>query len=72
MVPYHEMKGDDYVDPHLLQLVNEFRFQKNKGKKSFSYESKVSIAFITIRRMCFWCTIMQRKEIIICIHVYHN
>ena len=34
----------------------------NKGR--FSYETKASISLIPKRRMCLWCPIMKRKEII--------
>ena len=43
---------------------------KNGSKGSFSYESKASISLILMRRMCLWCPIMKRKEIIMWIHVY--
>ena len=45
---------------------------KNGRKRSFSHESKVSILFITIRRLCLWFAIMIRKEIIMWIHVCPN
>ena len=41
-------------------------------KRSFSYETKASIPFIPNRRMCLWCPIMKRKEIITLIHNYPN
>ena len=40
------------------------------NKRSFSYETKASISLIPMRRMCLWCPIMKRKEIIMWIHVY--
>ena len=40
------------------------------NKRSFSYETKASISLIPKRRMCLWCPIMKRKEIIMCIYVY--
>ena len=45
---------------------------KNGGKKMFSYQTKASLPFIPISRMCLWCPIMKSKEIISCIHVCHN
>ena len=35
---------------------------KNGGKRCFPYETKSSLPFIPIRRMCFWCQITKRKE----------
>ena len=40
------------------------------NKRSFYYETKASISLIPTRRMCLRCPIMERKEIIIWIHVY--
>ena len=42
------------------------------NKKCFYYETKASISLIPTRRMCLWCPIMKRKEIIMWIHVYPN
>ena len=42
------------------------------NKRSFSYETKASISLIPMRRMCLWCPIMRRKEIIAWIYVYRN
>ena len=41
-------------------------------KRSFSFETKASISLIPTRRMCLWCPIMKRKEIVMWIHVYRN
>ena len=41
-------------------------------KRSFSYETKASISLIPTSRMCLWCPIMKRMEIIMWIHVYTN
>ena len=41
-------------------------------KRSFSYETKVSISFIPMRRMDLWCLIIKRKEITMWISVYPN
>ena len=45
---------------------------RDGGKWSFSYETKVSISFVLIRRICSWCLIMERKEIIAWVHVSQN
>ena len=37
---------------------------KNGRNKSFSYETKASISFIPMRKLCLWCLIMKRKEVI--------
>ena len=42
------------------------------NKKSFSYETKSSISLIPKRKMCLWCLIMKRNEIIMWIVVYPN
>ena len=39
------------------------------NKRSFSYETKLSISFIPERRMCLWCPITKRKVIIMWIDV---
>ena len=36
---------------------------KNGGKICFSNETKASISFIPMRRICLWCPIIKRKEI---------
>ena len=69
MVPNHEKKGDHYVYLSLSQFTDKFWLQKNDGKKSFFYETKASMTFILMRRICLCCPIMRRKEIITCIHV---
>ena len=45
---------------------------KNSRKAGFSYETMVSISFIPTGRMCLWCPIMKKNEIIMWIHVYPN
>ena len=48
-------------------------FNSKKGeKRSFYYETKASISLIAMRRMCLWCPITKRKEIIKWIHIYPN
>ena len=37
---------------------------KNGRKWSFSYETKASISFIPMRRMCSWCPIMKRMRLL--------
>ena len=45
-------------------------FNSKIGNKiSFSYETKSSISLILKRRMCLWCLITKRKEIIMWIDV---
>ena len=43
---------------------------KNVRKTSFSYETKASKSFFSMRRMWLWHPIMKRKEIIMWIHIY--
>ena len=40
--------------------------------RSFSFKTKASMSFIPTRRMCLWCLILKRKEIIVWVHVYCN
>ena len=48
-------------------------FNSQKGnKRHFSYETNAPISLILTRRMCLWCHITKRKEIIMWIHVYPN
>ena len=48
-------------------------FNSKIGKKKCSYyETEASISLIPTRRMCLWCPIMKRMEIIMWIHVYPN
>ena len=42
------------------------------NKRSFSFETKASISLILTRRTCLWFPIIERKEIILWIHVYPN
>ena len=71
MMPNHEIKGDYSVNPCLSQLKYEFN-SKIGNKMSFSYETKASKSLIPKRRMCLWCPITKRKEIIMWIDVYPN
>ena len=34
---------------------------KNRGKGSFSYETKDPMSFVQMRRMSLWCSIMKEK-----------
>ena len=57
-----------YVYPNWKTNFNT----KYNYKRSFSNETKASISFIPWKRMCLWCSIMKRKEIVTWIHVYPN
>ena len=57
-----------YIYPNWKTYFNS----KIGNMRSFSYETKASISLIPMRRMCLWCPIMKRKEIIMWIHVYPN
>ena len=37
---------------------------KNRGKRCFSIEAKVSISFILMRGMCLWCLIIKEKRLL--------
>ena len=50
IIPNNKNKWGYYINPCLSQLMMNFD-SKNGGKRSFSYETKVSISFITMRRM---------------------
>ena len=69
MVPNPEWKEDYYVNPSLSNWKSKFN-SKNFKKSYFSYETKATISFIPMRRMCFWCLITKRKEFIMWIRVY--
>ena len=69
MVPNHEKKEDYYVHPCLSQLIDELLLQKTGATKSFPCKIEVSMSSIPMRRVCLWCLIMKRKEIIMCINV---
>ena len=45
---------------------------KNGWKRTSSYETKASMSFILMSRMCFWKLIMRRKEIIMWIRICPN
>ena len=45
---------------------------KNGGKKRFSHETKASTSFIPIRRVCVWCPIMKKREIIMWFRICLN
>ena len=57
---------------HVCLSWQKYFVSKTVWKKSFSYETKALISFIPIMRMCLWCPIMKREDIIIWIHVYPN
>ena len=71
MMPNHEKIGDYSVNRCFPNWNTNFN-SKIGNKRSFPYETKSSISLIAKRRMCLWCPIMKRKEIIVCIHVYPN
>ena len=70
MMPNHEKKIIMWI--HVYPNWNTNFNSKIGNKRSFSYETKVSISLIPSRRICLWFPIMKRKEIIIWIHVYPN
>ena len=37
---------------------------KNNWKRSFSDETKTSISFILMRRMCLWCPVLKKKRLL--------
>ena len=55
-----------------VQIDKGTLIQTKDRKRSFSYETKSSMSFISIRRTSLWCPIMKRKEIIMWIHVCPN
>ena len=57
-----------YVYPNWKTYFNS----KIGNKRSFSFETKASISLILTRRTCLWFPIIERKEIIMWIHVYPN
>ena len=57
-----------YVYPNWKTYFNS----KTGNKRSFSFETKASMSLIPTRRMCLWFPIMERKEIVMWIHVYPN
>ena len=54
-------KEDYYANPCLSYWKTNFKSKTGKNW-CFSYETKASILFIPMRRICFWCRIMKRKE----------
>ena len=69
VAPNHSKKGDYNVN---LSLSNwKWNFNSKNFKKSYFFaETKASISFIPMRRLCFWCRITKKKEIILWICVY--
>ena len=63
MLPNHEKRGDYYVNPCYLKWKMNFN-SKNSKKKSFSYETKASISFTLMMRICLWCPIIKEKRIL--------
>ena len=67
------MKGKEIITWIYLYLNWKMNFNfKNNRKRSFTYDIMASISFIPIKRMCLWCPIMKKNEIIMWIHVYPN
>ena len=71
MMPNHEKKVI-IMWIHVHSKWNTNFNSKIGNTRSFSYETKASISLIPKRRMCLWCPITKRKEIIMGIHVYPN
>ena len=57
---------------HVYPNWKTYFSSKIGNKKGFYYETKASISLIPMRRMCLWCAIIKRKEIITWIYVYRN
>ena len=57
---------------HVCPNWKTYFYSKNGYKRSFSYESKASISFIPLKRLCWWCIITKTKDIIVWIQVYRN
>ena len=57
---------------HVYPNWKKYFNSKIGNKKGFYYETKASLSLIPTRRMCLWCPIMKRKEIIMWIQVYPN
>ena len=67
------MKGNVIIARIYVYRNWKANFNSKIGnKRSLSYETKASISLIPTRRMCLWCPIMRRKEIIAWIYVYRN
>ena len=47
-------------------------FNSKNGKRSFSFETKASIPFIPMKRMCLSYPIIKRNKIVMWIHVCPN
>ena len=54
---------------HVFSNWNSNFNSKIGSKRTFSYETKEAISLIPKRRMCLWCPITKRKEIIMWIDV---
>ena len=57
---------------HVYSNWNTNFNSKIGNKRSFSYKTKASISLIPKRRMCLWCLIPKREEIIMWIDIYPN
>ena len=56
----------------IKQIDKQTLILKKGGKRSFSYKTKASMLFISMRRMSLWFTVMKRKEKITWIYFYPN
>ena len=72
MVLNHEKKSILLCESLPILIDRRTLILKNNGKLSFLYGTKASLSFIPMRKMCLWCPIMKRKEIITRIHDYPN
>ena len=57
------------MNPYLTNWKMNFN-SKNHWKRCFAIKTKASKSFIPMKRICLWCLIIKRKEIILWIHVY--
>ena len=64
------MKKESIMWIHVYTYWKRNFDSKNGKRRSFFYETKASISFIPMRRMCLWWPTIKRKEIIMWIHVY--
>ena len=53
-------------------LIDKWTLILKRGKKRFSYETKVSMSFILMSGTCLWCPITKSEQITIWIRVCPN
>ena len=68
IVPKHQKNGDYYENPSLSHLRYEFWFL-GKWRDEKLLIAKTLISYILMRKMCLWCPVTKRMEIIMRIHV---